>query len=491
MTATLPVTAGTVLQPHELHGACTRTSNESAKEPTRGSTRPDRSSRAPLPSGEEKGTDVKGNMAAQIRSAGSVPHQTGGGILESLRNRNYRLLQIGQGISQTGSFMQQVAQDWLVLQLTHNSASALGITTALQFGPLLLSMWGGLFADRYSKRAIVMVTQSVMGGLALILGVLALTHTATIWQVYALAFALGLVTAVDWPTKQAFLAEMVGRRGMPNAMALNSAVWNLAMIAGPAITGIVIAAFGTPAAFLINAASYGAVLICLKLMRPGELHPADRVARANGQVRQAVSYVRARPGLWMPLVLVFFVSMFGMNFQMGDALMCRQVFHTGAGSFGFAAAVYAAGAFGGAMLAARRRRPTMALLASAAVTLSGLKVLDGMMPDLRSFLLMLVPTGFALLTFTTAASAIIQLGTSEEMRGRVTGLYMLIFVGAGPLGSPLAGWLAEAFGARMSMISGGVVSAVAAAVFAAVLARGQGARVRQYLQPARLARAVG
>ncbi|HEX3487930.1 MAG TPA: MFS transporter, partial [Streptosporangiaceae bacterium] len=185
----------------------------------------------------------------------------------SLHTRNYRLFATGQVISNTGSWMQRVAQDWLVLDLTHNSGTALGITTALQFLPMLFSMWGGMVADRYSKRRILMGTQSAMGALALVLGVLALTHTVQIWQVYALAFGLGLATVVDNPTRQAFAAEMVGRDGMANAIALNSAVFNLARIVGPAVAGLVISLLGTPAAFLVNAASYGAVLISLKLMR--------------------------------------------------------------------------------------------------------------------------------------------------------------------------------------------------------------------------------
>ena len=199
----------------------------------------------------------------------------------SLRTRNYRLFATGQVVSNTGSWMQRVAQDWLVLNLTHNSGTALGITTGLQFAPMLFSLWGGAVADRYSKRRILMVTQALMGGLALILGVLALTGAVRIWQVYLLAFALGMVTVVDNPTRQAFAVEMVGTDGMANAIALNSAVFNLARIAGPAIAGLVIAALGTPAAFLVNAASFGAVLISLRLMRPGELHRvARRAARA-------------------------------------------------------------------------------------------------------------------------------------------------------------------------------------------------------------------
>ena len=233
-------------------------------------------------------------------------------------------------ISNTGSWMQRVAQDWLVLNLTHGSGAALGITTGLQFLPLLLfSLWGGMVADRYSKRLILMITQALMGGLALILGLLALTGKVQIWHVYALAFGLGMVTVVDNPTRQSFAAEMVGRGGMPNAIALNSAVFNLARIAGPAVAGLVISAAGVPIAFLVNAASYAAVLISLKLMRPDELHAVERLPRAKGQLREGLSYVRQRPTLWMPMVLIFFVSTFGMNFQVTNALMARQVFHTG------------------------------------------------------------------------------------------------------------------------------------------------------------------
>jgi len=409
----------------------------------------------------------------------------------SLHTRNYRLFATGQVISNTGSWMQRVAQDWLVLDLTHGSGSALGITTGLQFLPLLLfSLWGGMVADRYSKRRILMVTQASAGGLALILGVLALTHTVAIWQVYALAFGLGLVTVVDNPTRQAFAAEMVGRGGMANAIALNSAVFNLARIAGPAVAGLVISVVGTPAAFLVNAASYGAVLISLKLMRPSELHTVQRLARAKGQLREAMSYVRARPPLLMTMALIFFVATFGMNFQVTNALMSRVVFHTGAGAFGLASAVFAVGALGGALLAARRSRPTMALLFATSFAFSVLEVITGLMPGYWSFLILLIPTGMALLTLTTAANSAVQLGTSPEMRGRVMGLYMLVFLGGAPLGSPLAGWVAEVFGARMSLIAGGVISVLATVVIGAMLAHTRRVRVREYLRPRQLVRLV-
>jgi MFS family permease len=389
--------------------------------------------------------------------------------------------------------MQRVAQDWLVLDLTHGSGTALGITTGLQFLPLLLfSLWGGMVADRYPKRTILMFTQAIMGGLALILGVLALTGTVRIWHVYALAFALGLVTVVDNPTRQTFAVEMVGKAEMPNAIALNSAVFNLGRIAGPAVAGLVISAVGTPAAFLVNAASYVAVIIALKLMRPAELHPAERKPRAKGQLREALAYVRARPSLWSLMVLVFFVATFGMNFQVTNALMSREVFHVGAGAFGLGSTVFAAGALAGALVAARRKNPGSRLLLTTAFAFGALEVLNGLMPSFWTFLIVLFPIGVLLLTFSTAANSATQLGTTADMRGRVMGLYLLVFLGGAPLGSPLTGWVGQAFGPRISLIAGGVISAAAATVVALLLARSRSVRVRDYLRPSALrAAAVG
>ena len=369
--------------------------------------------------------------------------------------------------------MQRVAQDWLVLDLTHGSGTALGIAIGLQFLPqLLFSLWGGVIADRYRKRNILLLTQATMGMLALVLGVLALTGVVTVWQVYLLAFALGLVAVVDNPARQTFVAEMVGRDGLANAVALNSATFNLARITGPAVAGLVIGAVGVPAAFLINAASYAAVLVGLKLMRVSELRPVTPVPRARGQLREALGYVRARPELWLTLALVFFVATFGMNFQVTTALMSRGVFHTGAAEFGLASAMYAFGALGGALVSARRAQPSMRLLLTAAFTFGVLEAASGLMPVFWSFLVLLVPTGLAVMLFTTTANSATQLGTTATVRGRVMGLYMLVFLGGAPLGSPMVGWVAEQFGARMSLIAGGLISAVAAVGVALLLARG-------------------
>ncbi|MEV5748052.1 MFS transporter [Actinoallomurus sp. NPDC052308] len=383
-------------------------------------------------------------------------------LFRSLRNRNYRLFAGGQVVSNTGTWMQRVAQDWLVLDLTHGSGAALGITTGLQFLPLLLfGLYGGVLADRYRKRRVLMVTQAVMGALALVLGLLALTGTAQVWHVYALAFGLGMATVVDNPTRQTFAVEMVGPADLANAIALNSAIFNMARILGPAVAGVLIAAIGTAPVFLVNAGSFGAVLLGLYLMREDELHLKAPVPRAKGQLREGLQYVRQRRDLVMVLTLVLFVAAFGMNFQMTTALMSRQVFHSGASSFGFASTMLAVGALSGSLLAARRRNLRMRLLFGAATLFAVLEIASGLMPNYVSFLVLLVPTGMALLTFNTAANAVMQLSVPAEMRGRVMGLYMLVFAGSSPIGSPLIGWLAEIFGPRSSLIIGGVVSLAA------------------------------
>ncbi|MCO5968619.1 MFS transporter [Actinoallomurus soli] len=409
-------------------------------------------------------------------------------LFRSLRNRNYRLFASGQVVSNTGTWMQRVAQDWLVLDLTHGSGAALGITTGLQFLPLLLfGLYGGVLADRYRKRRVLMVTQAVMGTLALGLGILAVTGTAQVWHVYALAFGLGLATVVDNPTRQTFAVEMVGPADLSNAIALNSAIFNMARILGPAVAGVLIAAIGTGPVFLVNAGSFGAVLLGLYLMREEELHLKAPVPRAKGQLREGLRYVRQRRDLVMVLLMVLFVAAFGMNFQMTTALMSRQVFHSGASSFGLASTALAVGALSGSLLAARRRNLRMRLLFAAATAFAVLEIATGLMPDYISFLVLLVPTGMALLTFNTAANAVMQLSVPAEMRGRVMGLYMLVFAGSSPIGSPLIGWLAEVFGARSSLIIGGVVSLVAVLGVIAVMAPRpaldavRGARLRELL----------
>ena len=392
-------------------------------------------------------------------------------------------------VSNSGTWMQRVAQDWLVLSLTHGSGTALGITTGLQFLPLLLfGLYGGVLADRFPKRRILMITQAFMGVLALVLGILAVTGTAQVWHVYALAFGLGVATVVDNPTRQTFAVEMVGPNDLSNAIALNSAIFNTARIVGPAIAGVLIAAIGTGPVFMVNAASFGAVLLGLYLMRDEELHTRARVPRAKGQLREGLRYVRERRDLVMLLIIVFFVAAFGMNFQMTTALMSREVFHSGASSFGLASTVLAVGAVFGSLLAARRRRPRMRLMLIAAAFFGVLEIVSGVMPNYTLFLVTLVPTGLALLTFNTTANAVMQLSVPAGMRGRVMGLYMLVFAGSSPIGAPLLGWLAEVFGPRSGLVIGGVVSLTAVLGVVAVMAP---RTALEAVRPGRLAKGFG
>ncbi|TMQ90801.1 MFS transporter [Actinomadura soli] len=395
-------------------------------------------------------------------------------MFRSLRNRNYRLYAAGQVVSNTGTWMQRIAQDWLVLELAHGSGTALGITTGLQFLPMLLfGLWGGVIADRYPKRRVLMLAQASMGVLALVLGLLAVTGVAQVWHVYVLAFGLGLATVVDNPTRQSFVVEMVGRRDLPNAIALNSASFNGARLLGPAVAGVLIALIGTGPVFLVNAASFGAVLFGLYAMRGDELHPADPVKRAKGQLREGLRYVRGRRDLMLVLILIGFLAMFGMNFATTVALVAKEVFHTDASAFGLASSMLALGALTGALLAARRvTKPRLRFLVAVGLAFGALEVATGLMPTYWTFLALLVPTGVAMMTIMTAANATMQLSVAPEMRGRVMGLYMFVFLGTNPLGAPTIGWLAENFGARTGLVGGGLISVVAAAAVGVLAARG-------------------
>jgi MFS family permease len=434
------------------------------------------------PAGAADGTlqeDALGEPGAEPAEDGPVedgPRR--GGMFRSLRVRNYRLYAAGQVVSNTGTWMQRVAQDWLVLELAHGSGTALGITTGLQFLPMLLfGLWGGVIADRYPKRRVLALTQISMGLLALVLGLLAVSGAAQVWHVYVLAFGLGVATVVDNPTRQSFVVEMVGKRDLPNAIALNSATFNGARLLGPAVAGVLIALIGTGPVFLVNAASFAAVLFSLSAMRADELHDAPAVKRAKGQLREGLRYVRGRRDLMLVLILVGFLAMFGMNFNTTVALVAKEVFHTDASAFGLASSMLALGALSGALLAARRvAKPRLRVLVGMGLLFGTLEALTGLMPTYWLFLALLVPTGIAMMTITTAANATMQLGVAPEMRGRVMALYMLVFLGTNPVGAPAIGWLAEHFGARTSLVIGGLVSALAAVVVGAVAARGTAVR---------------
>ncbi len=396
-------------------------------------------------------------------------------MFRSLAVRNYRLYASGQLVSLTGTWMQRVAQDWLVLELT-NSGTALGVITALQFGPsLLLGLWGGVLADRSNKRRLLFVTQTGLAIVALALGLLTVTGVVAYWHVMLLALLLGLVTAIDTPVRQSFVVEMVGKDDLANAVGINSTIFNTGRILGPAVAGVMISAVGTGWAFLVNAASSVAVLAALAAMRPAELHPAPAVVRARGQLREGFRYVRGRADLVLTMILVFVIGTFGLNFQITTALIAKQVFNRGATGYGLLSTALAVGACVGAILATmRNHRPSQMFLVLAALAFSVLEVASGLMPSFATTALILLPTGLAMLTLTTAANSSVQLGVSPTMRGRVMALYLVCFMGGTPLGAPIVGWLAGVAGPRWGLVGGGVICLVCTLTLATVFAHRRG-----------------
>jgi MFS family permease len=393
------------------------------------------------------------------------------GSFRSLRVRNYRLFAGGQLISLTGTWMQMTAQDWLVLQLG-GGGIGLGGVLALQFLPtLLFGLYGGVVADRVDKRRLLLVTQSCSAVLAGVMAVLVLTDAVNLPLVFAFAGLLGTSNAFDTPTRQAFVVEMVGPDLVPNAVALNSVTFNCARIVGPAIAGLAIGAIGTWPVFAVNAVSYVAVLAGLLLMRSDELRPARRSRREAGQFREGLRYITSHREILLPIVLVGVVGTFGLNFPVTLALMAREEFSGSAATYGAFTSTVAIGSLFGAVLAARRKRITLRLLLVAATAFGVFEALAGMMPTLPLFVAFLVPTGAAVLTFTTAANATVQLAAGEQMRGRVMSFYILVFLGTTPLGAPLIGLLSQHAGPRSGLIVGGALCAGCAAIVGLLLRR--------------------
>ncbi|MEP7054075.1 MAG: MFS transporter [Actinomycetota bacterium] len=389
----------------------------------------------------------------------------------SFRIRNFRIFATGQLVSVTGTWMQMVGQDWLVLSLGGHGV-ALGIVTALQFLPMVFfGMYGGMLADRYPKRTILMCTATAAGLLAGVLCALVATGVVQLWMVGVLALLLGTVSAIDMPARQSFVVEMVGPEDLVNAVALNSATFNSARILGPAIAGAVIATWGIAPVFAVNAVSYVAVIVGLTAMRVAELRPAHRLGRGRGQLREAVVYVARRRDLLLPILLVGVLGAFAFNSQITLALMAKDVFHRSAGTYGALTSALAVGALAGALLNARRGRPRVAVMVSAAILFGAMEVVVGFAPNITLFTLLLVPAGMMMITFAATANAIVQLSTGEEIRGRVMALYSLVFLGGTPVGAPVIGWLAQHFGPRSGLIVGGLVSVLATVTITALLQR--------------------
>ncbi len=403
----------------------------------------------------------------------------------ALHNHNYRLYAAGGVVSNTGTWMQRVAQDWLVVLLAANDGTALGITTGLQFLPaLLLSPYAGLVADRVPKLRLLQVTQTVMGLTALALGALAITGTAQVWHVWVLAFVFGLGSAFDAPARQSFVSEMVGPDELSNAVGLNSASFNAARMAGPAIAGLLIGVFGGGVAatgwvIVINGLSYVAVLVALRRMVVAELHVTEREPRHKGQIRDALAYLRGRPDLLLILSVVFFAGTFGLNFQMTSALMATQVFHKGATEYGLLGSVMAIGSLTGALMAARRTRIRLRLVVGAALVFGAVEVVAGLTPSYLTYAAITPLLGFFSLTMITAANTTMQLATAPALRGRVMALYLMVFMGGTPIGSPFIGWLGETFGARWTLIGGGGITMAGVLLSVAVFARARDLRRRR------------
>ncbi|MQY13012.1 Enterobactin exporter EntS [Streptomyces sp. RB5] len=381
-------------------------------------------------------------------------------------------------MSNTGTWMQRIAQDWLVLSLT-GSAAAVGITVAMQFLPMLLfGLYGGVIADRYPKRRILLITQTFMGLTGLALAALTLGGVVEVWHVYVLAFLAGLATVVDNPARQVFVSELVGPDQLRNAVSLNAANFQTARLVGPAVAGILISAVGSGWAFLLNGLSFIAPITGLLMMRMSELYPVERAPRGKGQLREGLKYVAGRPELVWPIVLVFFIGTFGFNFPIWLTAYVDDVFHGDAGLYGVLNSLLAAGSLAGALFAAKRGVSLLRVTVGAALAFGLLEVVTAMAPTLWLFAVLLVPTGMFGLLFNVTANSNVQLRTDEAMRGRVMSLFMMVFVGGTPLGGPVVGWVTDTYGARIGFVVCGLVAAAAATAVALVLARSGGVRIR-------------
>ena len=383
-------------------------------------------------------------------------------------------------VSNTGTWMQRVAQDWLVLQLPGNSGTELGITTGLQFLPiLLLTPYAGVVADRFPKRRLMQLTQAMMALASLALGLVAVLGVAQTWHVYVIAFLFGVGSAFDAPARQSFVSEMVGRDDLTNAVGLNSASFNAARILGPGLAGLMIGALGGGAeatgwVILVNAVSYLAVIWQLQRMNTALLQSPTTQPRRPGMLLEGVKYVRSQPLMILILIVVFFAGTFGMNFQITSALMATEVFGKGAGEFGLLGSVMAVGSLTAALLNARRVRIRVRLVVVAAVGFGLAEIVAGVLPSYLTFALFAPVIGFTALTMLNSANATMQTESDPLMRGRVMAFYFTIVMGGTPLGAPVIGWVGQHLGARWTLVLGGLLTIAGVAIALAVYARLKG-----------------
>jgi MFS family permease len=380
------------------------------------------------------------------------------GNWRSFRHRNYQILFPANTVSNIGSWAQRVAQDWLVLELTNNNGTYLGLVTAVQFAPVLFfSLHGGKLADRFNKRKVLILTNIMGGAASLGLGVLVITDLIALWHVFALAAVLGISTAIDAPVRQAFTTEVVGQSDLPNAVSLNSANFNAGRLVGPAVSGGLIAAFGTGPSFLINGLSYFFVIAALLNLNEKAFFHLDR-PKSDGNIREGIAYAKARPDVYVVMLMVFFLATFGLNFQIFNALMATQEFGLGPASFGLMGTFIAIGSLTGAIGSARLERfRNTKFVIKGGILFSISIMVFAVIPSYNLYLVWLPICGFVALTTLVSANSIVQTSTDPAIRGRVMGIYLLIFMGGTPFGSPLIGASADLIGIRPTIaICGGI-----------------------------------
>jgi MFS family permease len=425
--------------------------------------------------------------------ADRIEEATEGGIgaavgrtFRSLTIRNYRLFFGAQMVSWTGTWLQWVGQAWLVLRLTH-SGFALGLTTAFQWLPVLLfGAWGGVLADRFPKRTLLLATNAVAGVLALILGVATVAGAVSLWLIMVVAFILGIVTAVDNPTRQAFTLEMVGTDQVPNAVSLNTLVFTIARVLGPALAGILIAAIGIGPCFLINAASFVPVMVALWAMRASELNTSTPVARARGQIREGLRYVASVPILRTLLIMMTVVGTLTYNFHVILPLLARFTFHGGASVYGTMSAFLGMGMLIGSLLTASRVHPSVRFLVASGFSLGFFILVASVVPTYPLELASMVPLGASSMSFVATLNSTLQLNSSDDMRGRVMALYFVVFLGSTPIGAPIVGWIAQQFNPRVALGLGGVAT-IGSCIYAWSRLRSLWAPDEEVIDPRRVA----
>ena len=383
--------------------------------------------------------------------------------LRSFQHRNFRILYPANVMSNIGTWAQRVAQDWLVLELTNNDAAMLGLVTAMQFLPaMLLSLYGGLLADRFSKRKLLILTNTGAGLASVFLGLLVVTESVQLWHVFALALLLGIFTAIDSPIRVSFTSELVGKDDLANAVSLNSANFNVGRLVGPALSGYLIFYFGTGPSFLVNTVTYVFMVSTLLFIRDKDLHITVKPAKEN-KLAEAFTYVRSRPDLMLVMTVVFFTTTFGLNFQIFIALMATKEFNMGPDQFGALGSILAVGSLSGALLAARleQHRTTKNILRGAAF-FGVLLMVCAYIPNPIGFAIMLPIMGATALLTLISANSYVQSNTTNALRGRVIGIYVLIFMGGTPIGAPLIGFVAAAIGIRPTIVLCGLVLLIAA-----------------------------